>query len=312
MKKKSVKIITIFAALVITLPVVHADEISAYAAQEARINAAGYRLSLPRNQTVVEKTLVKGIYKVTDNRNQLQYYLTENGEFTGDYKGWRRGPQNVPATLEEQGQLKYEIMKNIDYDRLVKVQYGTGGQRKLLLFSALDCGYCKKMEASLAKNTKRINTTFYVLPSARDLRVNDQGQFTDPAARTIWDAASRITCASDSAAAWKQFWQNKALPPVSATCKTSGSKLALDANTFKEILSSVKVETTGTPAIILEDGRVVTPPVDFDAKTAETIFGESALANVHKAIRDNLLPIIYLKPMDHGSISNVARTSIKN
>ena len=62
--------------------------------------------------------------------------------------------------------LRQEVMNGIEYAKLIKVAYGDGGNRKMLLFSAVDCGFCQRFEQEFAKYGNKVNTTFYVVPSA--------------------------------------------------------------------------------------------------------------------------------------------------
>ncbi len=99
------------------------------------------------------------------------------------------------------GDLQQEVIAAIDYDKLIKVSYGDGGGRKMVLFSAVDCGFCQRFEQDLMKKGSGVNTTFYVVPMSL--------QAFSGAGVAKWQTVSRIWCADNSSAAWRKYWTRR-------------------------------------------------------------------------------------------------------
>lgn len=225
-------------------------------------------------------TLVRGIYKTTIKSSGAFWgYLNEGGTIIGDHRGWKvMADPRRPMNSSELAELRGEIIRSIDFDKLIKVEYGDGGGRKMVMFSAVDCPFCAEFEARAAKLASSMNTTFYVVPSA--LRPISYGAVP----LQNWRTATNIWCAKDNASAWRAYWSKKSLP-ASQSCEFDERTAEVMGNQLEELLSSVGINRHGVPAILLEDGTVFTPQPDFDKNYATSTFGPEALASL-KSVYD--------------------------
>lgn len=257
-----------------------ADGVGAVAAFYRNMANVGISLNVSQQNIQATPTLVRGIYKLTVKPSgQFMSYVNEGGTITGDHKGWQviASPPR-PISNRELSELRGDVMRHIDFDKLIKVEYGDGGGRKMVMFSAVDCPFCKKFEANAARLASSMNTTFYVVPSA--LRPLSYGTVALPS----WRTAKNIWCAKDNAAAWRAYWSKKSLP-ASQNCEFDERTAEAMGNQLEELLSSVGISKHGVPAILREDGTVFTPQPDFDKNYATSIFGAEALASL-KSVYD--------------------------
>lgn len=218
--------------------------------------------------TVAAPTPVKGIYAVTDRQGRFIGYTNEAGTLFGDSRGFNvlsaSGAQPRPLTAEETAQLRVDIMNAIDYDRLVKVTYGDGGGRRILLFSAVDCPHCKSFEDGMRSVSQQVNTTFYVVPSA--LQPISKG-----GAQT-WQVATHIWCAEDPEEAWLSFWEKRAVPAL-RKCHLQPKAAELLDRQIKDLLQAAGMRISGTPRLIAEDGTRVLIRSKLDAAFVEATYG---------------------------------------
>lgn len=225
-------------------------------------------------------TLVRGIYKLRIKSSGKDFgYVNEGGTITSNNSSWEvmANPPR-PMNSSELAELRGEIIRRIDFDKLIKVEYGDGGGRKMVMFSAVDCPFCAKFEARAAKLASSMNTTFYVVPSA--LRPLSYGSVALPS----WRTATNIWCAKDNASAWIAYWSKKSLP-ASQSCEFDERTAEVMGIQLEELLSSVGIKRSGVPAILREDGTVFTPQPDFDTNYVTSTFGPEALASL-KSVYD--------------------------
>lgn len=249
-----------------------ADGPSAVAAMNQNMHSIGIGWDVGVRAT---PTLVRGIYKLAhESSSQFLGYINEGGTLLGDSRGWKVwGKPPRPMNGSELVELRSEIIRNIDVDRLIKVQYGDGGGRRMIMFSAVDCPFCAKFEARAAKLASSMNTTFYVVPSA--LRPLSYGAVALPS----WRIATNIWCAKDNASAWLSYWSKKNLP-ASQNCEFDERTAEVMGNQLEELLSSVGITSHGVPGILREDGKRFTPQPDFDKGYAVSTFGPGALSSL--------------------------------
>ncbi|MBY0575892.1 MAG: thioredoxin fold domain-containing protein [Gallionellaceae bacterium] len=267
--------VCVACAILIYSQITLADGAGAVAAYYRNLANVGLALNYSQQNIQATPTLVRGIYKLTVKPSgQFMSYVNEGGTITGDYKAWEviASPPR-PMNSSELAELRGEIIRSIDFDKLIKVKYGDGGGRKMVMFSAVDCPFCAKFEARAAKLASSMNTTFYVVPSA--LRPLSYGSVALPS----WRTATSIWCAKDNASAWLAYWSKKNLP-ASQSCEFDERTAEVMGNQLEELLSSVGIKRSGVPAILREDGTVFTPQPDFDKSYATSTFGPEALASI--------------------------------
>lgn len=201
------------------------------------------------SNTFVAPSLVRGMYVLSDQRGGFVGYTNEAGTLFGDSRGFnglRSGEKSFrPLTSQEAADLQKEMVVNIDKEKLITVQYGKG-QRRLFLFSAIDCPACKSLEVDLSKAGASENVTFFVIPSSLQ---NSEAQ---------WQRVSNIWCADDSAIAWKKYWATGSTPAVSACPFQEGHVAKKVTYYLWDMLKGAGMALHGTPTYVREDGLLLT------------------------------------------------------
>ena len=250
-----------------------ADANTAAAAYFRNLERLNYDTAARATTTARGDTLVQGVYRLEDTATgRLIALITERGDLKGDSSGWSRvGPDGpVGLTEIEAAQLRAEVMRSVAWDRLIPVRYGDGGGRHLILISAVNCPYCQRMEANLAKWAASLNTTFYVLPSS--LTPLD----VDGADQRTWRQATALWCAADAGASWKRFWATHQVPSTPRCALEPAAAQRLFHN-FGTVMASIGAKVRGTPALIREDGVNFGVPPDFDRDYAVSTYGPAGL-----------------------------------
>jgi len=132
---------------------------------------------------------------------------------------------------------RLEELTKIDFaslplDQAIKVVKGNGS-RKLVVFSDVDCPYCKRLERNELSNINDV--TIYT--------------FLYPIEQLHPDAASKsklIWCASDRVKAWSDWILRDQLPSAAGNCEVPLEKVGQLAR---------KIGVTSTPTLIFADGR---------------------------------------------------------
>lgn len=216
-------------------------------------------------------TPIRHLYSLSDSQGKFLSLVNEAGTFLGGSGGYQViQATGLPRkmTAGEVAALRREMMDNLDIDKLIKVQYGDGGGRKMLLFSAIDCPACHSFETITAKIGK-LNTTYYVMPGT--LQDIAQGGLQK------METVTRIWCAADNGAAWKNFWATKKVPEA-GSCDIDPKSAERSYDMLRDILYSVGIKVDGTPTVIREDGMILTRPVEIEA--FRNAFGPAGLAGV--------------------------------
>lgn len=260
-------------------------------------NMARSRIGPPFNINAIEAspTLVKGIYVLQDKgTNNFRAFINEAGTIIGSGAGWQRvvAPLGNLSSVEI-AELRNELLMNVDTDRLIKVQYGDGGGRAMIMISAVDCPSCLKFENTVRKAATSLNTTFYVFPISLQDSGSVKGQLN-------WQTAANIWCAPNNATTWIQYWE-KPEPITGDRCGLNGKQVANSWDYFRALLQSVEINVRGTPNIVREDGKVFTPSAPFDKAYAQENFSRSTLANLN--LRDRGAPMRWLAPSEAGTVS---------
>ena len=230
---------------------------------------AGSSIGVTEANTMVSPTLVRGIYALTDQRGALVALVNEGGNLFGDSRGFNILPPNGgrprPMALDEAADLRAEVLASIDFDKLPKAVHGDGGNRQILLFSAVDCEYCKGMEDAMRSFKSQVNTTFYVVPSS----LQPIGSGGLPA----WQAVSKIWCAEDAGAAWVNFWATRNIPNP-RQCRFADPRTASTAVQYlRDVFQAVGLRVLGSPQFIREDGVIIRNKTPMDVQYAAKTFG---------------------------------------
>ncbi|WP_424194375.1 thioredoxin fold domain-containing protein [Ampullimonas aquatilis] len=205
--------------------------------------------------SVVKETVIKGIYSIGDERGKYASdYINDDFTLYRDARGWRKGIKSADAVLlpAEQATLLKTLYQSIDLSQAIQYKYGKG-ERQLVLISAVDCGYCKALQANLKKAPAALNAIIYIYPMALHYDVASQAKLV----KTVWcqpNAAQAFDETMTDPAARSKWLQ--ASPP--ADCK---NKSEADTRVLAELF-----KLKGTPSIILPNGELA-----VGAETAEEI-----------------------------------------
>jgi hypothetical protein len=235
----------------------------------ANMAASQLTFGLHVQEVGAQPTPVAGLYEVTERRNgQLVAYTNEAGTLYGDSRGFRalQATGDRPLTAEEGAALRREILAKLDPSFLIRVTYGNGGGRQILLRSAVDCRGCQMLETQLASNATELSTTFLVLPSSL-------APIDAPDGPARWEQAAQLLCAVDSGQAWKTYWKSQ-IVPTGADCKHGGKALATAARQIDDLLLATGERVSAVPKLYAENGTSV-PAIQQDkhAQHIDTFYG---------------------------------------
>lgn len=264
----------LFTLAVLGISNAHADGGSSLTSFQQ--NLAHGRLTMPFNLNNVEAspTLVKGIYVLQDRgTDHFRAFINEAGTIFGTAAGWTRIAPNGDLTAVELAQLRTELLANIASDQLIKVQYGDGGGRRMILFSAVDCVHCQRFEQSARKMAASLNTTFYVLPLSLQPMATPQGQVN-------WQTAATIWCSPQNDAAWLAYWKEPD-PIANQSCGLTGRQTARAFDYLRGLLGSVGIRVQGTPEVVREDGKVMVLPDNLNKTFVQDNLSRGALVAMH-------------------------------
>jgi hypothetical protein len=265
-----------------------ADGKSAAYAYFRNLQKWSYETNYEAATTVTDNTLVNGVYRLEEtSTGKFIALITESGNIKGGANGWYWIEKDAMRELnnDELKQLRSEVMHNISWDKLVKVTYGNGGGRRIVLVSAVNCPYCAKMEANLARHFNSIQTTFYVLPTSL-VDIDEKG------GREAWLNATKLWCAADAGAAWRRFWVKQEVPKENK-CPFDEATAQNIFRNFGNVMSSIDARVHGTPAMIREDGKVLSVATDFDDKYINDVLGPEALRHF-SSLPDETTPLRWL------------------
>lgn len=178
----------------------------------------------------VTKTPYAGLYEVFMGGQII--YTDENLSFL-----IAEGRLVDPKTKKDITGERLEELTRVDFSSLplnqaIKVVKGNGS-RKLVVFSDVDCPYCKRLERNELSNIDDV--TIYT--------------FLYPIEQLHPDAANKsksIWCAKDRVKAWENWILKDQLSSASVTCDSPLEKVGELAR---------KIGITSTPTMIFSDGR---------------------------------------------------------
>lgn len=142
-----------------------------------------------------------------------------------------------PKTKKDVTGERLEELTRIDFnslplDQAIKVVKGNGS-RKLVVFSDVDCPYCKRLEQRELSNIEDVTIYTFLYPIEQ--------LHPDAAAKS-----KSIWCASNRVKAWNDWIFNNQLPKTTANCDVPLEKVGDLAR---------KIGVTSTPTLIFSDGK---------------------------------------------------------
>ncbi|RQH02986.1 DsbC family protein [Paraburkholderia dinghuensis] len=204
------------------------------------------RLGSDANIKGITKSPVAGLYEV--NLGQQIIYSDANGDYVllGDLVDTKTRRNLTEARLSDLNRVDFA---NLPFANAVKVVKGNGS-RKIAVFSDPNCPYCHQLESTL-KSIDNVTIYTFLYPVLSP----------DSTAK-----AKQIWCSPDRAKAWQSWMLERQAPAAAATnCNTA----ALDSN----LELGAKMNVTGTPTVILADGRRL--PGAVDASRLERALNEA-------------------------------------
>ena len=142
-----------------------------------------------------------------------------------------------PKTKKDITGERMEELTKIDFsslplDQAIKVVKGNGS-RKLVVFSDVDCPYCKRLEQNELSNINDVTIYTFLYPIEQ--------LHPDAAAKS-----NSIWCANNRAKAWNEWIFNNKLPATTGNCEVPLEKVGELAR---------KIGVTSTPTLIFADGK---------------------------------------------------------
>lgn len=185
----------------------------------------------------ISKAPIAGLYEV--NLGTQMVYTDASGDYViaGDLVETKTRTNLSEAHLAELNKIDFG---SLPLERAVKVVKGNGS-RRIAVFSDPNCPYCKQLETTL-KSVDNVTVYTFLYPVLSPDSVTKS--------KAIW-------CSTDRAKAW-EAWMLEHHAPTAATsnCDTT----ALDKN----LALGHSLDVTGTPTIILSDGRRLPGAVSAD------------------------------------------------
>lgn len=182
----------------------------------------------------IRKSGAPGLYEVeTNNRDMI--YATEDGEYILAGEMLRLSAQGVVNITESsRAARRAETMAEFGDDGVIR--YPARGEQKaeVAVFTDIDCPYCRKLHAEVPRlNELGITVKYYAFPRSGP----DTPSFHKYV--SVW-------CSGDPRAAMDAAKNGDSVAP--ARC---------DNPVQAQFELGSRVDVTGTPAIILEDGNMV-------------------------------------------------------
>ena len=201
----------------------------------------------------VSSSPIAGVFEVITEDNQI-IYSDDKADFI--LIGEMMDTKNRRSLTKE----KQDDLMRINFDDLplaqaIKTVKGKG-ERRIAVFSDVDCPFCKRLEPELAKlDNVTIYTFLYPLPMHGD---------APRKSKAIW-------CSKDRVQAWDDLMLRGKEPANANTdCENP-----IDAN----LALGQKLGVEGTPAIILSDGRRIpgfARSQDLEPRIAQASAGKAA------------------------------------
>jgi len=178
----------------------------------------------------VQKTPYSGLFEVYLDGQLV--YVDDKAQylFAGDVIDMKNRANLTQARLNQLQAVKWDVFP---LNNALKTVKGNGA-RKLILFSDVDCPYCRKFEAELAKvDNITVYTFLYPIEGLHPKAVQ--------ASKQIW-------CAPDRNKAWDDYITRGTVPSNDGKCANP-----VDAT----IALGNKLKVTGTPTLIFANGQRV-------------------------------------------------------
>ena len=176
----------------------------------------------------VNKTPYSGLYEVYMDGQLVYSDPKAQYVFMGDILDVKNRTNLTQARLSVLNAVKWDTLPLGNAIKMVKGK----GERKLAVFSDVDCPYCRKFEEELAKvDNITVYTFLFPIEGLHPKAVQTS--------RQIW-------CAPDKNKAWDEYLGSGKIPANDGKCTNP-----VDQN----IALANKLGISGTPTVILNNGR---------------------------------------------------------
>lgn len=183
----------------------------------------------------IRSTSVPGIYELRLGNELL--YSDANGDYL--FQGIlfeTKSKQNLTENRKEQ--LQKIPFEELPVKNAIKYTIGDG-KVKLAVFADPNCGHCKRLEQELAK-LDNVTIYYYLYPVLGD---------------DSYNKATHVWCSKEQLKTWHDWMLNSKVPThTNCEQKTIAENVALAA----------RFRITGTPTLVLENGRRVVGAVSKD------------------------------------------------
>ncbi|MFL1483715.1 thioredoxin fold domain-containing protein [Marinobacter sp. LN3S78] len=193
----------------------------------------------------VTESAVPGLYEVRTN-NRSMIYATEDGEYIIAGEMLQLTDKGVVNVTEQTRSVeRARVISGYDHEELIT--YRAEGEEKAVIgvFTDIDCPYCRKLHDEMDRlNELGITVNYYAYPRS------GPGTPSFRKYESVW-------CAEDQQAAMDQAKAGETVPQASC-----------DNPVGEQFQLGGQVGVSGTPAIVLEDGKMINGYVPAD-KLAE-------------------------------------------
>jgi thiol:disulfide interchange protein DsbC len=178
----------------------------------------------------VTKTPYSGLFEVYLDGQLIYVDAKAQYVFTGDVIDLKKRTNLTQARLNQLQAIKWD---SLPLNNAIKTVKGKG-ERKLVVFSDVDCPYCRKFEAELAKvDNITVYTFLYPIEGLHPKAVQTSKQ--------IW-------CAPDRNKAWDEYITRGTVPGNDGKCANP-----VDAT----VALGSKLKVSGTPTLFFVNGQRV-------------------------------------------------------
>lgn len=189
----------------------------------------------------IESTPLPGIYEIDSGRKVFYVDATGNYALIGNLLDLT---SKTSLTEQRSNQLNQIDWRKLPTDLAITRVKGNG-TNKIAIFTDPDCPFCKRLEAETTSKLKDVTIYYYLFPLA-----------IHPNAASD---SKKILCAENPESAMIAFMAHGQSLGKNNTCD-NGKKLAQ----MQDVGTNL-VQVTGTPTIILPNGKIVSGLVPADA-----------------------------------------------
>lgn len=192
-------------------------------------------------EEVVSGVYTPGVYGVVRSRSES---LASLGMVTNesasvalyDVRRDRLYPKMMTMSAPDSQLWNEQVLRSMDLSRALSFRFGSG-DRRLVMFSSPDCGYCARLERRLEQLAPRLNATLYVIPVPLDT--------------TRADAIflRNVMCSPSPERVWRNWMVRRTVVASVPACDAPGY--------VDGLIAFQSMGARKTPTIFAEDGGLV-------------------------------------------------------